>query len=279
MKKDYNFNIYPSVILEIILKKSAFTLIEVIVTLTVITVVMALLIPAVNRSTPEANVLLYKKAIINLQDAIDQGADEAELNFTPYDYHSEYHFINIKPKDFCDMIADQFIVRGHVYCDVDTSDVTKKPSLHQVNGFTYWNIGGPSYETATFKDRFTGDDCTINTPAVLRENCVRTVWVDVNGEDKGKNKHGDDRYRLQIRYDGKVMIGTGDDWDTVELVAMGSRNITDEEVVHNSQNNDDDDDDVNYTKRCTKYNSPAYCTRLCNSWLFRILFFWLGYCK
>ncbi len=237
------------------MKKPALTLVEILIALVVIAIVMSLIVPAVNRTTPKTNVLLYKKAITNLQEAIDMVKEDTDSYRAPYNYSLTNHFLSVTPENLCTLIADQLIIRGALNCNADSSDRTKSPSFIEMNGMAFWNIGGPSSEISAFKDKNTGVACDPETPIASRDNCVRTVWVDLNGKDKGKNKHGDDQYRLQIRYDGQVMLGTGGDWDTVELLAMGSRNIAveedDDDIIdnvivnnhHKNNNNNNNDDD------------------------------------
>ena len=189
------------------MKKSAFTLAEVLITLTIIGMVMAIVIPVVVNSVSDTSGLQYKKVITDLQNAIDMAKEDTNSYIAPLNYSQVTHFAGVSPANFCTMVSNQFTTVGDVRCSEDTSTTDKKPSFMQINGVAYWNIGGTG--TYTFKNGST--DCTA-VPGHYSNACVRTVWIDINGDKKGKNEHGKDRFKLLIRYDGKVFIGTGEDW-------------------------------------------------------------------
>lgn len=201
---------------ESVLKKSAFTLAEVLVALTIIGVVMSLVIPVVVNTVTDTSGLQYKKVITDIQNAIDMAKEDPDSYVAPLNYSPVNHFIDVTPANFCTMVTNQYTTVGEINCNIDSSDTTKTPNFQQLNGVSYWNIGGEATETATFYDKDTGTACSSSTPISSRNRCIRTIWIDINGSNKGKNIHGKDRFRLQIRYDGKVMLGRGGDWDTVE---------------------------------------------------------------
>ena len=204
------------------MKKSAYTLSEVLLALTIIGVVMALVIPAVINSVSDTGGLLYKKAMTDLQNAIDAAKEDPNAFAPPINFSSQTQFLNASPTELCNLITSQYSKIGSASCDIDSSDTTKPYSFKQVNGFTYWNLGGDSTETHAFKNETTDTACTTATSINSRNKCVRTIWLDVNGDTKGKNTYGKDRFKIQIRYDGKVMIGTGEDWAVEQQVLKDS---------------------------------------------------------
>ncbi len=219
------FYIYLNIV-ENILKKTAFSLSEVMIALTIIGVIMALVIPVVINSVSDTNGLQYKKVIKDLQNAIEMVKEgpstysvAVSARYSPVDF-----FLDVSPKNFCKLIAGQLSTVGSVNCNIDSSDTSKTSNFQQMNGVEYWNIGGPSSETSTFKDKDTGEACSSATSYSARKKCVRTIWVDINGTAKDKNVHGKDQFRLQIRYDGKIMLGTGGDWDTIEQKVLQDSN-------------------------------------------------------
>ena len=198
------------------MKKTAFTLSEILIALTIIGVVLSIIIPVVRNTVADTGGLLYKKAIADFQNAIDMAKEDRESYAPPYNYSTTFHFLNVTPENFCKVIVNQMSTTGLINCSSDSSDTSEDPSFHQNNGFAYWNVGGLPTETTAFKDKYMGTACNYYTPMNTWSNCIRTIWVDVNGEKKGKNAHGKDIFRFQVRFDGKVMIGTGGDWDTIE---------------------------------------------------------------
>jgi len=192
------------------LKKSAFTLAEVLTTLTIVGVIMSLVVPVVKNTVVDTNGLQYKKAITDFQNAVDMAAEDP--NSHSLGYSLDTNFVGVTPQNLCEMIADKFTTVGTINCSVDSSDYTvDSPSFQQINGVSYWNVGGVG--TSAFLDGTT--DCTTSS---YSKNCVRTIWVDINGRGKGKNVHGKDVYRMLLRYDGKVILGnpTSDNWNIEE---------------------------------------------------------------
>lgn len=198
------------------MKKSAFTLTEVLITLTLIGVVMAMVIPVVRSSVTDTSGLQFKKSFTDLQNAVEMAMEDPESLSLGYDPISG--FAGATPENLCKMISNQITTIGSLNCAGDSSDrATQNPSFQQINGVSYWNIGGTG--TVAFKNGST--DCSASS---YTKDCTRTVWLDIDGTQKGKNNHGKDQFRLLLRYDGKVMLGdpSSDDWNVEETAIKDS---------------------------------------------------------
>ena len=199
------------------MKKSAFTLTEVLITLTLIGVVMAMVIPVVRSSVTDTSGLQFKKSYTDFQNAVDMAAEDPEsvsLGYDPVTY-----FVGVTPENLCKMITNQITTLGSLNCAADSSDIkTKNPSFQQINGVSYWNVGGTG--TVAFKNDV-GNNCTTES---YSKSCTRTIWIDIDSTQKGKNNHGKDQFRLLLRYDGKVMLGdpSSNNWDVEETAIKDS---------------------------------------------------------
>lgn len=198
------------------MKKSAFTLAEVLITLTIIGVVMAMVIPVVRSSVTDTSGLQFKKSFTDFQNAVDMAIEDPESLSLGYDPTTQ--FVGATPENLCKMITNQFTTLGSINCAADSSNIaSQNPSFQQINGVSYWNVGGTG--TVSFKNG--ASNCTT---ASYSKACTRTIWIDIDSTQKGKNTHGKDRFRMLLRYDGKVLLGdpTSDNWSVEETAIKDS---------------------------------------------------------
>ena len=199
--------------------KKGFTLSEVIVTLGVLGVLAAILIPMVMKITPDNNRVMFRKANSVLQQAVNEIINNGtnypsdELGTTTDTFASVSRGFNyttttgtIVPagnNKFCFLLADELNTIGTVSCPDPTNGGTG--TFATADG-VYWKIIIPAVAS--------------EFPLNAASYTTRVV-VDVNGTAKGPNCGGAtttniatacssgttaDMYEIGIRYDGKINV-------------------------------------------------------------------------
>lgn len=163
--------------------KKGFTLTETLITVAILGVIGAVLIPTLNNIKPDRDRVMYKKAMYTMQNAVATAMNEAmppAANTAAF-----WADTNVQPGDFCNAIANSVNTVGTVSCNaVGTSAA---PNFTTVNGAKYWGLGEPD-----LAGRFN----TATKP-------TKDITVDVNGSG-GENTAGIDQLRMRIKYDGRV---------------------------------------------------------------------------
>lgn len=171
--------------------KKGFTLSETLISLAIIGVIGAVLIPTLSNIKPDRDRVLYKKAMYTMQNAIATAMNE---NMPPTNNSAAYWADTaITPGSFCSQMAGVLNVVGATNCGAKGTSTS--PNFTTVNGSKWWgldDVGTPQFTT-------TG---ATNT---------KTITVDVDGNG-GENTAGIDQLRMNVRFDGQV--STDPTWST-----------------------------------------------------------------
>lgn len=168
--------------------KKGFTLSESLISLAIIGVISAVLIPILNNVRPDQDRIMYKKAMYTMQNAIATAIND---NTTPASNTEAYWAGNeVGAQDFCNNISNAVNTVGSVNCGVAGSAAS--PNFTTVNGAKWWGLGNHKFTTSG-------------------ANETTDVMVDVNGNG-GDNAVGIDQLRMKVRYDGRVT--TDPTWTT-----------------------------------------------------------------
>lgn len=168
--------------------KKGFTLSETMISLVVVGVIAAILIPILNSIRPDNGRVLYKKAMYTMQNAISSAINDNTINASNSSaFWADDGSHTIKPGDFCQNIADTMNVVGDVSCH-SIGDAAH-PNFITTNGARWWGLG-----EATTADQFTLGTGT---------KATKDIYVDIDGSG-GSNAIGKDQFRLKVKYDGRV---------------------------------------------------------------------------
>lgn len=161
--------------------KKGFTLSESLISLAIIGVISAVLIPILNNVRPDQNRIMYKKAMYTMQNAIATAMDDS----LPPAANSDAYWGDpaVGADKFCLGVADAVNTVGNVDCSSTGSFAS--PNFTTVNGAKYWGLGNHKF-TATGGPNDTAD-----------------IVVDVNGNG-GDNAANVDQLKMRVRFDGRV---------------------------------------------------------------------------
>lgn len=168
--------------------KKGFTLSESLISLAIIGVISAVLIPVLNSVRPDQDRIMYKKAMYTMQNALATAMNESLPPAANSDAFWADSEVPATGKDsFCESIAGSLNVVGNVSCG-GAGDATA-PNFTTVNGAKWWGLGGSKFSVGGTKD----------------------ITVDVNGNG-GDNAAGIDQLRMKVGFDGRVT--TDPTWTT-----------------------------------------------------------------
>ena len=170
--------------------KKAFTLSEALITLAIIGVLAAILIPVLDNARPDKDKVTYKKALYNMQGAVSNAMDSQVFSMAA-NSAAYWKDENISADAFCQAIAGSLNTSGKVNCTGTSS--YDNPNFITTDGIRYWGLEG----------KFSGDS--------------REIFVDrpLSANERGKlsqsRGRADTGMKMEVSYDGKVITpeGTG----------------------------------------------------------------------
>ena len=186
--------------------KKAFTLAETLVTLAIIGVLAAILVPGINNVRPDKDKIVYKKALYNMQSAISNAMDSS-LYSQVTNSAAYWGDENVKQNKFCEAMADALNTRGKINCG-DSGSSYSNPNFVTSDGIKYWGL-----EDMTEADKFTssGDkqykiihvDRELNSGDKTLRKRERVKLGDWKASDSFNSK-SNDGLKIRVRYNGKI---------------------------------------------------------------------------
>ncbi len=178
-------------------RKFAFTLAEALVTLAILGVLAALLIPVLESSRPDKDKLTYKKALYTMQKALSQAMDSDSFPNTA-NSAAYWKDTKIEPEAFCESVAESLNIAGNVNCNIPAgSSSFANPNFTTNDGIRYWGLEG----------KFTSDNRTIYADRALSKN-------EINSLEKTRGRDADDLgLKIRVGYDGRVDTPDTDEFE------------------------------------------------------------------
>ncbi|MBQ3642869.1 type II secretion system protein [bacterium] len=197
--------------------KKAFTLSEALITMAVIGILAAVLIPVMSKAKPDKDKIVYKKAIYavqaGMQHANNHLLNDTGISLEPGKMWDDSHV----PDDyFCEQMADAMNTAGAINCNPSGSGSTyASPNFETTDGIRIWGLegkitGGPE-EESTSKENSSYGYKTIRVDRVMDETEVKKYMAYRNAQDSSfpappatEATNSNPGLKLRLRSDGKV---------------------------------------------------------------------------
>ena len=175
--------------------KKAFTLSEALVTLAIIAVLLAILIPVIDNVRPDKDKVYYKKALYDMQNAVANAMDSTVYSVAA---NSAAYWAddNVGESDFCKSIADALNTSGEVDCTGPSS--YSHPNFITTDGIRFWGLEGKIFN---LEEGTRTREIYVDRP--ISESEFRTV-----ASKRGRSEEG---LKIRISYDGKIDTGSSDE--------------------------------------------------------------------
>lgn len=188
--------------------KKAFTLSEALITLAILGVLAAILIPVLDSARPDKDKITYKKALYTMQGAMSNAMDSTVYSVAA-NSAAYWKDENIGDSDFCLALADSLNTAGKVDCVSESS--YDSPNFITTDGIRYWGLEG----------KFADDTREIFVDRAIGTNELKAV-------ERTRNRTGQDAKGLKIRvhYNGKVDTADTEAYDLENDLIENSLQIT-----------------------------------------------------
>lgn len=185
--------------------KKAFTLSEALVTLAILGVLAAILIPVLDNVRPDKDKITYKKALYSLQGAVSNAMDSTEYamaaNSAAYWKDDAFKAGGTVGADaFCKAVAASLNTAGEVDCVSESS--YESPNFITTDGIRFWGLEGYKWDVQ-------GD----NARVIYVDRAIGTS--ELRAVERNRGRFDSDAYGMKIRiwHDGKVDTGSSTEDD------------------------------------------------------------------
>lgn len=201
--------------------KKAFTLQETLITMGIIGVLAALLIPSLSKTVPNSNKVMFKKAYHTLEQAVSdlinndasypidqtalyQGSTtvyvEQGFNYTTQDGT----LVPAGTNKFCYLLAQELNTIGTISCPA-----TNGTGTFRTTDGVDWTIYLPASQFPLDNTSYT-TLVTVDINGTKSPNCSNVAFSNPTTTACSPTTTIPDKYQIGIRYDGKLQINTSD---------------------------------------------------------------------
>ena len=192
--------------------KKAFTLSEALITLAIIGVLAAILIPVIDSARPDKDKITYKKAMYSMQGAISNAMDSAVYSVAA---NSAAYWMDdmVGENAFCEALAEELNTSGAVNCSGTSSYAS--PNFITTDGIRFWGLEGKPWSTTGVRER----DIFVDRP--IGTNELKAV-------ENTRGRTGNDAYgmKIRVRYDGKITTPGDSSYDYENDLIENSLQVT-----------------------------------------------------
>ena len=201
--------------------KQGFSLAEALMTMVVLGIILAFVLPSITSTKPSESKLLYKKTFYTISEAMMAVINNPDLyDTTQYDVLK--HPVNTEEENFCQYLAGYLNTVGNVNCTDDNNG-----SFRLANGVFISNIPKKamkrSVEDSQEPSGYSWNDATDN---------VLYFYISTDGvtDESGINEDCSKRKVFRIRYasNGKVFTNSSDECEN-SILETGTRVQKDKE--------------------------------------------------
>ena len=197
--------------------KKAFTLSEALITLAIIGVLAAILIPVIDSARPDKDKITYKKAMYSMQGAISNAMDSTVYSVAA---NSAAYWKDdmVGTNAFCESLAEELNTAGAVNCTSTSS--YESPNFITTDGIRFWGLEGKTWD----QNCNSSGDCKerdIFVDRAIGTNELRAV-------ENSRGRTGTDAYgmKIRVRYDGKITTPGDDSFDYENDLIENSLQVT-----------------------------------------------------
>ena len=197
--------------------KKAFTLSEALITLAIIGVLAAILIPVIDSARPDKDKITYKKAMYSMQGAVSNAMDSTVYSVAA-NSAAYWQDTMVDADDFCTAVADQLNTAGAVNCSSTSS--YESPNFITTDGIRFWGLEGKNWDKECNSSGFCKER-EIFVDRAIGTNELRAV-------ENSRGRTGNDAYgmKIRVRYDGKISTPSDETYDYENDLIENSLQVT-----------------------------------------------------